>query len=69
MEICEYVPPENDLLLRDDNFVMYHAFKVDRVHIYYRFYLQFVPGTVLDVCLNKKSVKIVIDQNTEKDLN
>ena len=36
MEICEYVPPENDLLLRDDNFVMYHAFKVDRIHIYYR---------------------------------
>ena len=109
MEICEYVPPENDLLLRDDDFVMYHAFKVDKTHIYYRCADCFKTSTGriinspfkkngkpykhleanihrhgsagdwntriedrcshCDVTLNKKNVKIVIDQNTKKDFS
>lgn len=109
MAMCEYIPPKNDLLLRDDDFVMYHAFKVDRTHIYYRcadcfktktgriinspFKKNGKPYKFLeanihrhgsggdwktrvedrcphgDVCLNKKSVKIVIDHRTEKDFH
>jgi len=109
MEMCEYIPPKNDLLLRDDDFVMYHAFKVDKTHIYYRcadcfktktgriinspFKKNGKPYKYLeanihrhgsgcdwktrvadrcphgDVCLNKKSVKIVIDHKTEKDFS